>query len=237
MLIVAVAVGGAFYISGQHIAARESQQPFPSISVSGEGKVSAAPDIAALSFGVTTGRMTTAKAAMASLTKQMNAVFDAVKAAGIPEKDISSQQFSLSPAYDWTSGRQILVGYEASQMLAVKVRDLDKTAAVLSAATNAGANQAGDVNFTIDDPEKARAEARAKAIAQAKAQAQVIANQLGMHLGKITSYNEGFGGGYPVPMMMRQEMAGAMDSKAANIPLPTGEQDVMVNVSLTYELR
>ena len=193
------------------------------------------PDIASLSFGVTTGRRVSAKDAMTVLSRQMNAVFDAVKKEGIEQKDFTTEQFSLSPVYDWSNNRQTIIGYEASQSLRVKVRDLDKVPDVLSAATNAGANQAGSVNFTIDDPEKAQAEAREEAIENAKEKAQVLARQLGLHLGRITSFNEN-GGGYnpPMPMYSRAENMAADGAQA--LPMPSGEQDVNVTVSITYEL-
>lgn len=235
-LLAAVALGGIFYMGGQKMAAVEEHRTPPSITVTGEGKVSAAPDIASLSFGVTTGRRTTAKEAISMLSTRMQAIMAAVEAAGIEEKDIASEQFSLSPEYSWTAERQTIIGYTANQMLRVKVRDLDKVSDVLAAATGAGANQAGDVNFMIDEPEEARAAAREEAIAQAKEKAEVIAKQLGLRLTKITGYNEDGGGYYPPsPYLMRAEAMS--DGAQANVPLPAGEQDVMVNVSLTYELR
>lgn len=236
MLIIAVAVGGAFYMAGQNISARAAQDTPPVISVSGEGKVSATPDIAMLTFGVTTGRKATAKEAISTLSTQMNAVMDAVSKTSVDKKDISTEQFSLSPEYDWSNSRQTIIGYNASEMLNVKVHNLDSTADVLAAATGAGANQAGNVNFTFDDPEKARSDARAKALTQAKEKAQTIASQLGLSLYKITAYSEGANGYPPMPMMASGFGGAAMD-KASVVPLPSGNQDVVVDVTLTYELR
>jgi uncharacterized protein YggE len=236
MLIVAVAVGGAFYLSGKRMEAR-AQTP-ASITVTGDSKVSAKPDIAQLSFGVTTGRMSTAKEALDSLSKRMAAIIDAVKKAGVEEKDITTESFYMNPAYDWTDGRQTLRGYEATQSLRVKVRDLDKVGDILSVATNAGANQAGNVDFTIDNPDAVRAQARGEAIADAKAKAKVLAGQLGLSLGRVMNFSEG--GGYVPPMVYgRDAMAtgiggGPSMEKAV---LPVGEQDVNVQVSITYELQ
>ena len=129
-------------------------------------------------------------------------------------------------------------GFDASQSLRVKVRNLDTVSDVLAAATNAGANQAGSVSFVVDDPEKARAEARQEAIDQAKAKAQTLAMQLGMHLGKIKNFSEG-GGSMP-PMMYGRGAMMAMDAKTMEVaptPLPAGEEEINVQVTLTYELR
>ena len=180
--------------------------------------------------------MDTAKAAMTKLSDGMNKVFDAIKKSGVKEKDITTEQFALNPVYDWTNGGQVFRGFEATQSVRVKVRDLDKVTDVLGAATNAGANQAGNVNFTVDNPEAKQAEARQKAIDQAKEKAQTLATQLGVQLGHIQSFSEG-GGGYPVPMMMRSDYGvggGAAETKS--IPLPSGEQDITTTVSITYEL-
>jgi uncharacterized protein YggE len=231
-IVVAILLGG-FYIQGKKIEVRD-QAP-ATIVVTGEGKMSAAPDIAQLSFGVTTGPQASAKVAMTRLTDSMSAVLAAVRKEGIAEKDITTQALSLNPQYDWNDGRQTLRGYEAMQTLLVKVRDLDKVGEVLSAATSAGANQAGGVSFIIDDPEKGRREAREKAIEQAKEKAKVLASQLGMSLGKVKGFSEGGGVMPPMPMMARAEMMGGAMDKA--IEIPVGEQDVNVQVTITYELK
>jgi uncharacterized protein YggE len=238
VLLLAVALGGFFYVAGKHLEVKNQGRVPAMISVSGEGKASVAPDIAELNFGVTVQRKSTAKAAMDELAKTMNAVLDAVKATGIPEKDISTASLSLMPAYDWADGKQIARGYDASQSLQVKVRDLDKTSDVLAAATNAGANNAGGVNFVVDDPATTQAGAREKAIAQAKEKAEKLAKQLGMSLGKLQSFSEGGSGYYPpMPYAARDMAAGMVANEAMAPSLPAGEQDVRVQVQLTYELR
>jgi uncharacterized protein YggE len=232
-LLLAVIIGGGFYVYGKNLERKPVPSTVATISVSGEGKTSQAPDIAVLNFGIVTGRQATSKAAIAMVAKNMEAILAAVKAAGVEEKDITTQNFWLSPEYDYNNGSQILRGYQANQSLSVKVRDLDKVGDVLTAATNAGANQAGGVSFSIDNPETAKAKARNDAIAQAKEKAQTIASSLGMKLGKVTSFSEG--GGYtPVPMYAR-DMAMGAESKAS-LELPAGEQEITVSVSLTYEL-
>ncbi len=234
VLIFVVAMGGFFYVAGKKIEAQDHTPTM--ISVSGEGKTSVAPDIAMLSFGMQVQRQPTAKAAMDQLGKGMTAVLDAVKKAGIDEKDISTQGLSLNPAYDWKEGTQVMRGFDASQSLSVKVRDLDKVSDVLAAAANAGANQVGGVSFIVDDPEKARAEARETAIAQAQEKAETLAHQLRMHLGKLKNYSEG-GENFPYPRPM---MEGAMMAKSADVtapPVPAGEQEVNVQVTMTYELK
>jgi len=232
-IVVALILGGAF-VAGQKIEMRGSPA---TISVNGEGKVTAVPDIAALSFGMQTGRQATAQIAMEQLSKSMNAVIEAVKMQGIETKDIQTESLSLYPAFDWKDGEQIPRGFEANQSLRVKVRDLEKIGSVLSAATAAGANQAGGVSFTIDDPERLQTEARDLAISDAKEKALALAEKLGVSLGALKGFNEG--GMYgPTPMyegaMMDRGMGGGGGSL---IPVPTGEQEVRMSVVLTYEVR
>lgn len=240
-LMAAVVIGGCFYISGKSIEADNDPADQGTISVSGEGRAFVSPDIGLLSLGVQTGRQPTAAAAMENLKKNMDAVIAAVKAEGVEDKDISTQSFYLSPVYDYTNGRQISRGFEASQSLSVKVRDLDKVSAVLGAGTAAGANQSGGVNFTVDDPEAKRAEARAEAIAAAKEKAKVLADQLNVDLGDIISFSEGYGG-YVPPMYYSREaygIGGGMDvanQEKAAVQLPAGEQEVNVTVTITYDI-
>lgn len=239
MLLGAVALGGLFYLAGIHLSRLPVTVAPGTITVTGEGKVTAVPDIAQLNFGVTTGVQTTAKAASDKIATDMNKVLAAVKALGIDDKDIKTQSFYLQPTYDYTDGRQRLRGYEATQSLDVKVRDLDKVGDVLTAATDNGANQANGVNFTIDKPESKKDEARTQAIADAKTKAEELAKQLGQSLGDVQSFNESGNGYYPPVMYMAKSeaygMGGGADSAA--VPMPAGEQDITVNVTITYELR
>lgn len=231
-LLFAVVLGGLFYISGKKIEMRD--RTVPTIVVEGQGRAFAVPDIAQASFGVQTDTMASVKIAMDSLQKRMNAVLDAVKKAGIAKKDIRTEQFSLNPAYDWNNGFQRLRGYQESETFRVKIRNLDSVGDILSAATSAGANQAGEVAFTLDDPEATAAKAREDAIAQARAKAQHLASELGMHLGRVRAFSENQA---PTPVPLRMEMqamgAGVMDK---SLPVPAGEQEVQSHVTITYEL-
>ena len=233
-VLVALIASGA-YIAGKYIETRDTT-PL-TITVQGEGKVIATPDIASLNFGVNTGRQHTAEDAMEDLSEKMNAVIAAVKEKGIEEKDIATQHLSLRPSYDWKEGERIDRGFEASQNLTVKVRDVDNIGEVLTAAASAGANQAGGVNFTIDDPELLQVEAREEALKKGKEKAQMLSEQLGKTLGKLKGFSEG--GVQPVysRAVMMDEAVGYGGGGGAPVPVPAGEQEVRVSVTMTYELR
>ncbi|MEI8229645.1 MAG: SIMPL domain-containing protein [Candidatus Peregrinibacteria bacterium] len=236
ILLVTVILAAGAYLVGKEIEVR-GYTPV-TVNVDAEGKVTAVPDIAELQFGVQTARQKSAQAAMTELKTKMNAVVDAVKAQGIEAKDITTQSLSLLPVFDYTDGKQVPQGFEASQSLVVKVRKLDSIGDILNIAVAKGSNQIGSVSFTIDNPTLLRSQARTLAITQAKIKAQALASELGMSLGKIKGFSEGSAGYPPVPMyrntMMKSDMAGAV---AESVPVPTGEQEIAVNVTVTYELR
>ena len=235
-LLAVLILGGAFIV-GQYIGALHLTKP--TITVQGQAKMSAAPDIAVLNFGVQTGRQKSAQGAMEILSNKMNAVMEAVTGLGIEEKDITTQNLWLNPSYDYYDGRRVETGYEANQNLSVKVRDLSKLTTALDTVVSEGVNQVGGVSFTIDDPDALREEGRVEAIADAQQKAKKLAVALGKSLGKFKGYGEGFGGGQPMPYMSME----IMDSKSIGMgggggpPVPTGEQEITVSVSLTYELR
>ena len=235
-LPIAVAlVAGSLYVAGKYVETRHMDQF--SISVSGQGKVNAVPDIATLNFGVQTGRQQTADGAMQILTDKMTKVVDALAAIGIEEKDIRTQNLSLNPSYDWNEGVRIDEGFEANQSLMVKVRDLEKISDVLDAAIKAGANQAGSVGFTIDDPESLQEEAREEAIANAQEKAEKLAADLGVKLGKLQGFWENQGGDEPMyARTMSMDAEGMGGGGMVAPPLPAGEQEVNITVNLTYRL-
>lgn len=234
--IVVALVAGGMYVAGKHVETRHVNQF--TISVQGNGKVNAVPDIATLNFGVQTGRQKTAASAMKMLSTNMTAVVEAIKTAGVEENDIRTQYLNLNPAYDWNEGKRIDRGFEATQSLAVKVRDLDSITAVLDAAVKAGANQAGSVGFTIDEPDVLKEEARAEAIEDAKMKAEKLAADLGVRLGAMQGFWEENNYGGVGPMMMRAE---SMDAKGMGggmaPPIPAGEQEVVVHVNITYTIK
>jgi uncharacterized protein YggE len=241
-ILVAVLIGGGFYVYGKHLDRSPTPVAPGTITVTGEGKIAVSPDLAEMSFGVTTGVQATAKAASDKVAADMAKILAAVKAAGVEDKDITTENFYLNPSYDYNDGRQRLRGYEATQSLRVKVRDLDAVGDVLTAATDNGANQAGGVSFTLEDPDAKKDEARTEAIADAKKKAEELAAQLGQELGDVQSFSENGGGWYP-PVYMARDAYGTggaspesamADGKAV---MPAGDQDLTVNVTITYELR
>lgn len=222
------------------------------IAVNGTGEVLAVPDVASFSFSVVEEGKTV-KEAQDKATKKINAVLDAVKAMGVEEKDIKTTGYNSYPKYDYNystvctagycpPGKQVLTGYEVSQSITVKVRKTDDAGNVLTKVGELGASNISGLDFVVDDLETVRAEAREKAVADAKAKAKVLAKTLGVKLDTVVNFYENGDGAYPI--MYRAEAA--MDSKSMSVggvtqavapSVPTGENKVVSNVTITYEIR
>ena len=215
-----------------YIGRPESQRD--TITLSAEGKVVAIPDIATTSIGVTTEAKTVASAQQEN-TEKMNAILEKMKSLGIDGKDLRTENYSVYPLYDWKDGIRIDRGFSVNQSLLVKIRDLSKTGEALAAATELGANQVGGLNFTIDDPEALEQEARLEAIAKAQEKAQAVADAAGITLGKMVGFSEASSGQQPVYRAYALDQA--MGLGAGGAPeIAEGSQDVVVNVSVTYEV-
>lgn len=203
-------------------------------SVTGEGKVTVTPDIAVVSAGVQ-AQGATVKAAQDQLNRAINSVSDSVKKLGIESRDIQTTGYNIYPTYDYNSGRQRITGYQAGSTLTIKIREIDKANSVIDAATAAGANQVGGVNFEVEDKTKAQNEAREKAVAQAKQKARDAAKIAGFTLGRIINYSENFGGEpRPVPLMAKTEGLGGSDALTQIEP---GSSEITVTVTLSFEIR
>lgn len=206
-------------------------------SVSGTGKVVAIPDIAVIDISINVEALTST-AAQNDANKKSNAVVEYLKNAGIKTTDIKTSGYNIYPQYDYNDGNTRIRGYQVTQSLTVKIRDLDKTNTVIDGVVDAGANQVSSVRFEVDEPDKLKAEAREKAIADAKSKAEELTKQLGIDLGSIVSFSES--GDYAAPIMYGRSSVSTDMMKAEAVPapaLPAGENEITVNVTVTYQIR
>ena len=204
------------------------------ISVTGEGRVEAAPDMATISLGVTT-EAATAGAAMAANSDAVRAVIERLKAAGIEDRDIQTSGLSLGPRYDY--GRSdgtppTIVGYTASNMVTVRVRALDTLGSVLDGVVSDGANTLNGLSFGIAEDDEALDEARRRAVAEARRKAELYAEAAGVSLGRVLSISEP--GGYAPPMPMAMAEAGF--AKGGDVPVAPGEVSLAATVTMVYEI-
>ncbi|HEV7121759.1 MAG TPA: SIMPL domain-containing protein [Candidatus Paceibacterota bacterium] len=220
-------------------------QPINTITVTGEGKSTATPDVAQITFTVQESAATV-QAAQDAATKRTNDAIAALKSEGIAEADIKTLGYNVNPQYATQScppgalcpqyiNASKITGYEVSQTVQVKVRDTNKAGTVLQNLGTLGVQNISGPDFMVDDPTKAQADARGKAIDDARAKAEALAKQLHVRLGSVVSYSEN-GGGYPVPMYQAAGKSAALDAAVAP-SLPTGTNETDVNVSVTYQIK
>lgn len=230
VVVVAIFLLGFLMYSFQSLPQNMPQD----IMVSGTGKAFIKPDVAVVNFGVKTEAKKSQDAVDQNNTK-INSVTKAIKDLGVADKDIQTTLYNLSPVYNWTEmGGRVFVGYSLDQQITVKIRNFEKINEILDKATTAGANNVGDLQFTVDDMEKVRAEARTKAIADAKAKAKSLASEAGLKLGKLINVSEGYSN-YPAPVYGMG--ASAFDAEKSVAPdIQTGQMEVNVSVNLTYKL-
>jgi uncharacterized protein YggE len=208
-----------------------AEPPVPQITVTGEGRVDRAPDLATISLGVTT-QGDTAAAAMAANSEGVAAVLANLAAAGIEPRDIQTSGLSLNP--NWTgygsSATPQIDGYTAMNSVTVRVRALDGLGTVLDAAVQDGANTLNGLTFGLADPDPAMDEARIKAVADAQRRAGLLAGAAGVTLGPVLTISESFGTGAPAPMYR-------MDAAAsAPVPVASGEVSLVASVTITWAL-
>lgn len=216
-----------------------------SISVSGKGEAVSIPDIATFSFSVTETAKTV-KEAQNKATERINIALSAVKSGGVQDKDIKTNSYNINPHYEYIQascaqyvcppGKSVLTGYDVSQTIEVKVRDLTKAGELFDSIGTAGVQNVNGLTFSIDNIDSVKAIARAQAIEDAKMKAQKIADSLGVRIVKIVGFYDSTD---EAVYNTRAEMSDirTMSAKAPTPQIPTGEQKVTANVSITYEIR
>ncbi len=204
------------------------------LDISATGTVSRVPDLAIISAGVVT-KSVTATGAIADNAARMERVRAALKRAGIADKDIQTSSISLNPDYRYENNQApVLTGYQASNNVSVKFRDIRNSGKILDALVAEGANQINGPSLTIDKPETAYDEARVKAIAAGRARAELYARALGMRVMRLVSVSEG-GGNYPRPPMPMAVMAKA--ERGADTSIDPGSQDLEVTLAMSFDLQ
>jgi len=203
------------------------------ITVTGVGTMTAAPDLAVVSVGVHRFEAV-ASAAMSANSVQMIRVFEALKGAGIEPRDIQTAQLSLRPRWDRRSNNTVpkIIGFEANNVLTIRVRALDRVGEVLDSLTKAGANRINSIQFSMNKPRPLQDQARQAAVVDARAKAELYASAAGVSLGDVISIVEG--GIAPNPLLMEHMGVGSIDSDA--VPIAQGELTLRSTVTIVYEL-
>ncbi|CAH1670284.1 MULTISPECIES: SIMPL domain-containing protein [unclassified Chelatococcus] len=234
-LVFALAlIGAAGAANAQDNGAGAGRARPGQITITGEGSVSAAPDIATLSTNVVTTAKSAREATEAN-SKAMTAVIERFKAAGIEARDLSTSGFSVQPRYVQSKQQDEaprIDGYEVRNGVTVRIRDLSKLGAILDTAITAGANQINGISFDVAEPSALLDKAGTAAVKDARRRAELYADAAGVKLGRVIAIAEPSMEG-PRPMMMA---ARADFAKSSAVPIEAGERDFNVRIRVTYEI-
>ena len=226
-----LALATALMLAALPARADSTPQSPARISVTGEGRVDSAPDMAAITLGVATEALTAA-VALGENNARLAAVLDRLRASGIADRDLQTSGLNLGPVMDYADGRAPrITGYAASNTLTVRVRDLAALGGILDTAVADGANTFNGLSFGLSDPAPALDAARKAAVADARRKAQMMADAAGVKLGRILEMSENTGYSAPAPMFRDAKMA-----MAQSVPVAGGEVSHEVTVSITWAL-
>lgn len=219
------------------------------INVRGEGEVMAKPDIGSFNFSVRAEGVDAAEA-QAKSAEAINNILSYLKESGVEDKDVKTSNYNLYPTYDYGEDRvcawgtycppadPVIDGYEVSQMVTVKVRNLDQSGDLISGVGSRGATDISGLTFTIDDESELQAQAREMAIADAKEKAKELADDLDVRIVRMVSFYEEQN--YPTPYYGygAAEMSLSRDMAMNAAPqMPTGESEITSAVNITYEIK
>lgn len=207
------------------------------VSFTGEGKVLAKPDVAIASLAIVTDSATS-KGAQDDNNNKSKAVVDFLKGNGVEEKDIKTTGYNIYPQYTYPPyGKAQITGYQVNQTMEVKVRDLGKVSAILDGVVTAGVNQVNNLGFQVDNPEALKTQAREMAIENAKTKAGDLRGDLDIRLGKIVNFSESIAGEFPPMYYADARGQGAGGYGGGGPTTPVGENEIIVNVTITYQVK
>ncbi len=254
LLAVIIMAVGAVALNALNVLTYEPYSP--TINVEGVAEVTAVPDIGVFSFSVEAENMDVA-AAQEESGEKINDIMNFLKnEGGVEEKDIKTTGYNTYPRYEWEAqsfcleGRcdreRVLKGYVVTQSVTVKVRDTGAAGSLIAGVGSRGATNLSGLSFEVDDIEGKKEEARLLAIADAKEKAERLADELGVRLGDIISFNDG-GGHYPMPMYAESRAMGgdmammafddAVEEMAFAPEISVGEDTITAYVTITYEIK
>ena len=204
-------------------------ETWPSLTVTGEGSVSAVPDMATITLGVS-HRDPSAKAAMDRTSDRVEAILDRLAGLGVEARDIQTTDLSLNPVWAQTSasGEPQVDGFEASNRVTVRLRDIASVGEVLESVLEDGANRLDGLNFGLQDQRPLLDEARRRAVADAMAKAELYAEAAGVPLGPVRSLTESGGMGPRTDMMFA--------ARAESVPVAAGETTLTAQVTVVFDI-
>lgn len=198
------------------------------ITVTGEATVGVAPDTAVIRLGVTSQAKAAREASEAN-SKQMTGVLAVIKEQGIADRDVQTSRLSVQPQYDPNkAGPARLLGFQVTNQVTIRVREIDKLPVILDRAIAAGANEMSGIEFIVSEQSRLLDQARDDAVVDARRKAELFAKAAGVKLGAVVAISEE--GSNPPPRPMMQAM------RSGAVPVAPGEQMLRAAVNVTFEL-
>ena len=230
----ALLVSSSIAVSPALAATVEIEAEGPVIELSVYESVTAEPDLVTIGAGVST-QAPTAVAAMRQNSAEMRRVIDQILALGVAEEDIQTTGINLSAQYDYdrANQRQVFRGYQVSNRVSVKLRDIDATGAALDALVSAGATDLSGPSFSIENDEAAKDIARTRAIERADERARSYAYMVGYNDVRVLSISEAIQGRGAVAQM---EMRSIAADVSAAPPVQPGQVSTGVSISIKFEM-
>ena len=205
------------------------------ILVAGSATIQSSPDLATLRVGVQSFDKNVEKAVNDNNTKIESIILN-LGNKGLTEKDMETDQFNISPQREYRNNNPpIVVGYNVSNILTVKIRNLESLGEIMQVAVGSGANTINGLSFSIEDPNPLRQKARGLAMEDALSRAEILADASGVEVGKPISIQELSYGG---PVVKSENLAGAEFAMDARIPIQTpSEVGIQINLQVRFEIK
>jgi len=203
------------------------------ISVSGNGKATSIPDMAAFQVGVSnTAR--TAQVALEYNSGNITAIMRVLESYNIRDKDMKTGGFTVFPEYEWVNDGRVFVGYRVSHKVHVRVQDMTILGEILDKVIRAGGTEVSGISFEISDLGSVLNEARRTAIRDAQGRAQIYANAASVALGEVISISES---GFVVPQSQDGYRFDAEKLEdTSSVPVAVGENEVSISVHMVYSI-
>jgi len=213
-----------------------STQKQTTFNATGDSEISAVPDEAQIRLGIDVQKSSVTETQLAA-NEVINNISSSIKKLGIDEKNIQTQNYRVSPEYDYSSPERRITGYRVNTQVVVKITDFEKLNQIIDTATGLGANQVGGISFSLSEKKQAelKKEARKEAIAEAKDSAEELAKLAGIKLERVINVTESDGNNYPQPMYARAEMALGNAGPEEPTQIEPGSEIYRYSVTLSYE--
>ncbi len=238
LALVTVGVLAVIFANPPLALATESGKFARTLSLSAIGSSDSKPDMASIETGIETLAVQ-ARDALDKNNEVMMRMMQALKKAGLEERDIATTNFSIQPRYNNQYGSRPskapqpprIIGYTVRNNLRITVRNLVDLGRIVDRLVTLGSNRIGAISFGISDQGRARDEARKNAMAKVFAKAKLYAKIAGVELGPIISISENGGGSRPRPMAYR-----ARGTMANIVPMAPGELKTSIGVNVSWAL-